>query len=169
MNTTCNWDATAFFKALVATNRLAREKGFTFCSVSGLNGFQEALQHMQNTQNFVCVSDVAQGYTELDNSPHTRRVKTVFLAMRYPIDNMAQRQQRMDTMQELFRQLMSKLLLEKTRIEQNRIYLDSRISFNEIDEYFFSGCACTYFQIAVDVYTDLRLNEDEWEQPAPQT
>ena len=26
-----------------------------------------------------------------------------------------------------------------------------------------SGCACAYFQIAVDVYTDLRLNPDEWE------
>lgn len=25
------------------------------------------------------------------------------------------------------------------------------------------SCACAYFQIAVDVYTDLRLNPDEWE------
>ena len=169
MNTKSNWDASTFFQTLTAQNKLAQQHAFTFCRVSGLNGFQEALSKMQAKQNFVCVSDIAQGYTSLENSPHTRRVKTVFLAMRYPIDNMAQRQQRMDTMQELFRQLMSKLLLEKTRIEQNRIYLDSRISFNEIDEYFFSGCACTYFQIAVDVYTDLRLNEDEWEQPAPQT
>jgi hypothetical protein len=35
--------------------------------------------------------------------------------------------------------------------------------FSEIDRYFFSGCACAYFQIAVDVYTDLRYNADEWE------
>ena len=52
---------------------------------------------------------------------------------------------------------------EKTKLENHCIYLDPRISFNEIDRYFFSGCACAYFQIAVDVYTDLRLNPDEWE------
>lgn len=55
------------------------------------------------------------------------------------------------------------LILEKTRLEQHAIYLDSRISFSEIDQYFFSGCACAYFQVAVDVYTDLRYNQEEWE------
>ena len=69
----------------------------------------------------------------------------------------------METMRELFRQLMSVLILEKTKLEQSAIYLDPRISFNEIDRYFFSGCACAYFQIAVDKYTDLRYNADEWE------
>lgn len=31
-----------------------------------------------------------------------------------------------------------------------------------MNEYFFSGCACAYFQIAVDTFTDLRYNADEW-------
>jgi hypothetical protein len=69
----------------------------------------------------------------------------------------------METMRELFRQFMSVLILERVKLEQNRIYLDPRISFNEIDQYFFSGCACAYFQIAVDIYTDLRYNENEWQ------
>lgn len=68
----------------------------------------------------------------------------------------------METMRELFRQLMSRLTLERVRIEQNCIYIDPRISFNEIDRFFFSGCACAYFQIAVDVYTDLRVDYSEW-------
>ena len=68
-----------------------------------------------------------------------------------------------ETMRELFRQFMSVLLLEKIRLEQNHIYLDSRISFNEIDRYFFNGAAGAYFQVCVDVYTDLRFNADEWE------
>ena len=76
------------------------------------------------------------------------------LAKRHKIDDM--------TLRELFRQYMSLLILEKTKLEQHCIYLDPRISFNEIDRYFFSGCVCAYFQIAVDVYTDLRYNEDEW-------
>ena len=85
------------------------------------------------------------------------------LAKRHKIDDMAARTRCMETLRELFRQYMSLLILEKTKLEQHCIYLDPRISFNEIDRYFFSGCACAYFQIAVDVYTDLRYNADEWE------
>ena len=157
------WDATEYFGHLAATNRLAKGKGFAFCRVSGLDGFEEALAHMQRTTAFIFVSDIANGYTELNNTPHTRRVKTVFLAMRHKIDDMAARNRCMETLRELFRQFMSLLILEKTKLEQHCIYLDPRISFNEIDRYFFSGCACAYFQIAVDVYTDLRYNADEWE------
>ena len=84
--------------------------------------------------------------------------------MRHAAEDMAARSECMEIMRELFRQFMSKLIMEKTRLEENCIYIDPRISFNGIDRYFFSGCACAYFQIAVDVYTDLRYNEDEWKQ-----
>lgn len=156
------WDASVFFEFMTEQNKLARAEGFTFCRVSGLEGLEEALSTMQTATAFVCVSDIADGYTELNNTPRTRRVKTVFLAMRHAAENMEARTECMETMRELFRQFASRLLLEKTRLEQNRIYIDSRISFNEIDRYFFSGCACAYFQIAVDVFTDLRFASDEW-------
>jgi hypothetical protein len=158
------WSATLFFEDLTRSNRLAQNMGFKFCRVSGLEGFEEALHTLQTCTAFVAVSDIAQGYTELNNTPHTRRVKTVFLAMRHAIDNMAARQECMDIMRELFRQFMSVLIQEKTRIEREHIYLDPRISFQEIDTYFFSGCACAFFQVATDVYTDLRYNIEEWEE-----
>lgn len=156
------WNAAQFFEELTATNTLAQNENFIFCHVSGLEGFEEALAQIQTTSAFCCVSDIADGYTELNNTPRTRRVKTVFLAMRHAAENIAARSECMETMRELFRQFMSKLILERVRLEQNCIYIDPRISFNEIDRYFFSGCACAYFQIAVDVYTDLRFNPDEW-------
>lgn len=159
-----NWNATAFFEKLASFNSLARAEEFRFCRVSGLEGFEDALHSLQTTANFICVSDIAQGYTELNNTPHTRRVKTVFLAMRHAIDDMEARQQCMDTMRELFRQFMSVLIQERTKVEREHIYLDPRISFQEIDRYFFSGCACAYFQVATDVYTDLRYNSSEWEK-----
>ena len=158
-----SWNATNFFRDLTARNKFATAQGFSFCRVSGLEGFEEALQAMQSTTAFVCVSDMSQGYIALANTPRTRRVKTIFLAMRHAIDDMAARQLCMDTMRELFRQFMSKLILEKTKQEQHNIYLDSRISFQEIDQYFFSGCACAFFQIAVDTYTDLRYDPTEWQ------
>lgn len=157
-----NWDATSFFQSLIEKNKYAKAKGFTFAKVSGLDGFEEALQNMQSSKAFLCISDISQGYIELANSPHTRRVKTVFLAMRHAIDDMAARQRCMDTMRELFRQLMTVLIQENTRLQEHSLYLDTRISFNEIDRYFFSGCACAYFQVAVDTFTDLRYNPDEW-------
>ncbi len=156
------WDAAAFFENLTASNRLATEEGFRFCRVSGLEGFEEAVNSMQTHVAFVCVSDIADGYTDLNNTPRTRRIKTVFMAMRHAAEDMNAREQCMETMRELFRQFMSKLLLERVRIEQSCIYLDPRISFTEIGRYFFNGAAGAYFQIAVDVYTDLRYNEEEW-------
>ena len=107
------WDATDFFEHLTATNRLAKSEHFTFCRVSGLDGFEEALDNMQQSLAFVCVSDIANGFTELNNTPRTRRVKTVFIAMRHKIDDMKARNTCMDTMRELFRQFMSLLILEK--------------------------------------------------------
>ncbi len=157
-----NWNATAFFQSLTQRNKFAQAQAFTFARVSGLDGFEEALARMQSATAFVCVSDTSQGYMEIHNSPHTRRVKTVFLAMRHAIDDAAARQACMDTLRELFRQFMSVLIQERTRLEEQRLYLDPRISFQEIDQYFFSGCACAYFQISIDTYTDLRYNADEW-------
>ena len=156
------WNATDFFLELTATNTLALAEGFTFCRVSGLQGFEEAVAQLQTQNAFVCVSDINDGYTELNNSPHTRRVKTVFMAMRHAVDDMEARTECMEIMRELFRQFMSKLILEKVKLEQNCIYLDPRITFTEIDRYFFSGAAGAYFQIAVDCYTDLRFNAEEW-------
>lgn len=156
------WDATAFFEQLCEHNRLARQENFVFCRCSGLEGFEEALTDMQTSQAICAVSDIADGYTDLNNTPRTRRVKTIFLAMRHAAEDMEARNECMEIMRELFRQFMSRLILEKVKLEERCIYLDPRISFNEIDRYFFSGCACAYFQIAVDCYTDLRHNNDEW-------
>jgi hypothetical protein len=82
--------------------------------------------------------------------------------MRHVVNDMSARERCMDIMRELFRQFMSVLIMEQTRLQQNNIYLDPRISFQEIDKYFFTGCACAWFQIAVDTYTDLQFNKDEW-------
>ena len=164
METNFSWNATAFFSDLTKRNRFAAANGFRFCKVSGLDGFEETLAHLQQGKAFVCASDISDGYTNINNTPHTRRVKTVFLAMRHAIDDMNAREHCMETMRELFRQFMTVLILEQTKLQQHCIYIDPRISFQEIDRYFFSGCACAYFQIAVDTYTDLQFNQDEWEE-----
>ncbi|MFG6385422.1 MAG: hypothetical protein K1V80_02945 [Muribaculaceae bacterium] len=157
-----NWDAAAFFERLTENNRHAKINGYVFARVSSLEGFQGSLDKMYSSAAFVAVDDTSQGYITIDNSPHTRRVKTVFLAMRHAEDDMDAREECMNNMRELFRQFMSVLLMERTRLAENCIFLDENINFNEIDRYFFTGCACAYFQIAVDTYTNLAYNPDEW-------
>lgn len=157
-----SWNASAFFENLLAKNKLAQKYNFRFCRVSGLEGFEDTLQSLKSTVNFFCVSDVSDGYTDLENTPSTRKIKTVFMAMRHKAQDMELREASLDVMRELFRQMMSVLIQERTRLEQQFIYIDSRIKFNEIDRYFFSSGSCAYFQIAVDKFTDLCYNPEEW-------
>lgn len=157
-----NWDAAAFFEKLTAANKLARDNGFAFERVSSLDGFHALITNALSTTAYVAVSDTSSGGTELNNSPHTRRIKTVFLFMRHKADDPKARQDCLDLMNELFRQFMSVLIQEKTRLRENSIYLDDRISFTEIDKYFYTGGACAFFQIAVDTFTNLVYNPEEW-------
>lgn len=157
-----NWDAAAFFERLTAANKFAQEHGYRFARVSSLDGFHAAIGSMQSSKAFVAVSDESQGALDIENTPHTSRVKTIFLAKRHAVDDMNARERALDNMRELFRQFMSVLLLEKTCLAENNLFIDSRISFTEISRYFAPGCACAYFQIAIDTNTDLSYNPDEW-------
>lgn len=156
------WSATDFFEQLTKSNKLAVEKGFVFVQISGLDGLEEALDRMQSVANFVFVSENAVGSTNLDNTPHTRRVRTVFVAMRHKVDDMAARRRCMDTIQELHRQFMSKLIMESTRMAENMQYLVPRINLQEASKYLAPGTAICMFEIAVDTYINLQYNEDEW-------
>lgn len=159
-----NWDAASFFERLTKSNKLAVKKEFLFERVSSLEGYHTLISSTTTMKACVAVSDISEGGTEMNNTPHTRRVKTVFMFMRHKADSMKARQACIDTMNELFRQFMSVLIQEKTRLSEDCIYIDPYIKFREIDKYFYSGGACALFQIAVDTFTDLSYNPDEWIQ-----
>lgn len=157
-----NWDAASFFKRLTESNKFARENGYRFHPVSGLDGFHGAISNALQTKAMVCVSDTSEGGLSLDNTPHTSRVKTVYLFFRHKAADETARNKAMANMRELFRQFMSVLIQEKIRIEEEGVYLDQRIGFKEIDRYFYTNGACAYFQMRVDTYTNLEYNPDEW-------
>lgn len=165
-NKNVDWDATAFFERLTSTNRLALSHDAKFCRVSGLDGFNEYLGRLQSAKLVVAASDTSSGALITDgNTPHHDRVKLFLLAMRHKEDDMPARQRALDILRELFRQFMSVLMLEKVRLEQDCLYIDDAVSFNEIDQYFAAGMACAYFQLKVTTYSDLRYNPEEWLDP----
>ena len=48
-----DWDATAFFQRLTSANKFAQAHSFTFAKVSGIDGFEEALQQLQDRKSVV--------------------------------------------------------------------------------------------------------------------
>lgn len=160
-----HWDAGRFFRRLNECNRLARTHDFRFFTVSDLQGFEDAVNAAQDTQAFLCVSDISDGMLQLENTPHSREVKTIFMAMRHSAqtaDTANIRARCLEIMRELFRQFMSVLARERTCIIENGIILDPNIQFSEIPKYFLTGCACAYFQITVVDYRDHSFNPEEW-------
>lgn len=157
------WNVARYFSRLIDINRLALKYRFQFCTVSGLQGLEDMLHLVQNTANFFAVSDMSDGYMQVsDSSPHSRRIKTCFMAMRHQESNMEARDSCMDIMRELFRQLITVLMHDVSMLYHHHINIDERIQFSEIDSYFFAGCACAYFQIAVDYPINLCISNDEW-------
>lgn len=157
------WDAVAFYKHLTETNKLCREHGFQFRRISGLNDFADAVNSMQSTKAFVCCSDVNVGRFELLNTPHVSRSKTVLLAMRHKMGDMVARENCLTIINEIYRQFCSVLIMERTKIEQKGLYLESSITIQETDHNFIPGTAVAFFECKVTNYdVDMRFNPDEW-------
>lgn len=160
---TPRWDAAAFFERLTRTNKLARQNSFRFCRISGLTGMEEAIATMQQTPAFVMVSDSPVGTMDTDNTPHQRRTVMVILAMRHRLDDMQARDRCLQTMQELFRQFMSALIPERTRMQENALFIDPRVTLQVFNKYLTPGVTCYEFEITATAYVDLTWQEDEWE------
>ncbi len=164
VNYSGKWSAADFFERLTATNKLTREHGFVFCRVSGLQGFLDVISANSSAPNVIAVDDTSEGYARIDNSPHRSMVKSVYMSMRHKAGDQNLRELCLTIMAEIFRQFMSKLILERTQLQQQLARLDPRIAFSEIDKYFCAGSACAYFQLSIDLDTDMRYNPDEWLQ-----
>lgn len=163
-NDTLEFDSIGFFKHLTESNRLANQYGFGFAVVSGLEGFEDALQKSLDLQALVAVDDTSQGDISIVNTPHKKSFRTVYLFMRHSVlENWAEaRQHCFQIMRELFRQFCSVLIREKTRLRLENVVIGDDISFNEIDRFFFTGGACAWFQIEVVKFVSLELNDKEW-------
>lgn len=158
------WDALAFFQTTAARNRLAISENFVTVPVSGLDGLSELIATSQSSPNIIAVDDSAEGFTTLDNTPSRRIARSVFLSMRHAAGDMDARSQCLAIEHELFRQLMTVLIRQRTALDLNLVHIDPRVTFNEIDRYFAPGAACAWFTIAFQAPLDLTYRPEEWTQ-----
>lgn len=157
-----SWSASDFFRGLLEKNILATANDFRFAEVSGLSGLADLLNISSDAPNILAVDDTSEGYASLTNTPSRRMVKTIYMSMRHAPEDMTARAECFEIMHEIFRQFMSVINREQTRLSQTFTFIDPRIQFNEMDRYFATGSACAFFQLAVDSYVDMRYRPEEW-------
>lgn len=156
------FNAFNYISSLTKRNRLARSLGFTVGRCSGLEGLYDLLASASSQPNFISVDDSSEGYIDPYHNPASRTVKTVYMAMRHAPGDMAAREYALSQMREIFRQFMTAIIPERVRLEEEGMYIDPRIQYNEIESYFCTGAAAAFFQLAIDTPTELCFNPDEW-------
>ena len=156
------WDVAGFFKDLTARNKLAAQYGFKYVKISGLTGLEDAIETMQQTPAFVCVSDSPFSSLEMGNTPHFSRTVMVVLAMRHKLDDAAAREQCIGVMTELFRQFMSVVQQQDEQLKQNMMFLDNRVTLQVLNKYLTPGTTSMVFEITTVSYADFSYQEEDW-------
>lgn len=159
------FDAHTYFKGLASHNKLAVKHGFYPCSCSGINSLEDVLDQLRKQKAFVCVDDTNDAAIQCRNGAwFQRRVFTVFLMIRYEMMNMTDRAEKLDICRQIFRQMHSKMIIDKMSSDGDLAYLNVEdVMVREFGEYFISGCTGLYF--TVDSYEPVNLcyNDDDWQ------
>lgn len=161
------FDIEAYFNNLCEHNKFAQEKGFCFCTCSGIESLQGPLERFRNERAFLCVDDTNDGSLVRGRNGgwFKKRTMTVFIMHRYdPRNNsMADRAEKLSWCRELFRQIVSRMIVDADRLDNELIYLQtSNILSRELGQYFMSGCTGLYFLVDLSEPTELIYNKDEW-------
>lgn len=159
------FDAISYFHGLCKKNKLAMANGFAPCTCGGINSLDELLSGFTRQTAFFAVDDTNDGATQrIDGGFFKRRTFTLFLLKRYRFGDMADRQNSLSICRNIFRQILTKLIVDADDISNEMVYLNTdNVLSREISEYFLNGCTGLYFMIDVDEPIDLQYNADEWE------
>jgi len=159
------FDAIGYFKNLCCRNLLARKTGFYPCSCSGIDSLEEVLENFRTHSTFFAVDDTNDGVTERRSGGFfKKRTFTVFLLHRYEFGNMSDREKALSICRELYRQIHSRLLVDKERFDNNLIYMNTENVFSrELGQYFLNGCTGLYFMLDVSEPLELVYNKEEWD------
>lgn len=159
------FDAHAYFCNLCARNKLTKQHQFHPCTVSGIESLQEPLQQFRQKTAFLAVDDTNDGVTvQQSGGWFKKRTFTVFLLMRYRMDDMADRRAKLAVCREIYRQFVSHMIVDKEDLSNELVYLNTaRIMSRELGTYFMSGCTGLYFMADVLEPQDVSYNEEEWE------
>ena len=159
------FDFIQFFRTIAERNRLAKEKGFGFCTCSGIGHLEGLLDELRTRKAFFCVSDTCEEATaQRGGAWFKRRLVTVFLLHRYDTRSRASYTAALDTCRQLFRQVHSYLLRDSVLQQAEITYLGvGEIKSQELGGQFIKRCNSLNFMIQVDEPINLCFEPSEWE------
>lgn len=166
MESNIQFNALDYFKMLAETNKLAAEHGFKACFCAGPDGINDVMQQWRRTSNFIMIDDTtsqntySRGVTYFD-----RNVYTVFILAGYRIDDMRDRNDKLQLCRRIFRQFHSRIIHDKQRMVygDNLMFLDDQTIYSkELPRYSMNGVTGLYFMVNNDEPVDLTYSQDEW-------
>lgn len=160
------FNAEEYFGTLCKANRLASEHDFQFCTCSGIGSLQGPLERFRSARAFFCLDDTNDGalFRSRSGGWNKKRTFTVFLLHRYTFNDEVDRAARLGVCRDLFRQLMSRMLLDADDLCNELIYLHTeKVLSRELGRYFMNGCTGLYFMIDVSEPVDLKYDPEEWQ------
>lgn len=167
MNAIDYFNSEKYFSALCADNRLAADNGFKFCTCSGIESLQGPLERFRTTQAFFCLDDTNDGalFQGRGGGWYKKRTFTLFLMHRYRFGDETERAARLGLCRTLFRQLMSRMIVDADDLQNEMVYLETEnVMCRELGQYFLNGCTGLYFMIDVSEPVNLKYNPGEWKQ-----
>ena len=159
------FDSEAYFSKLCRENRLASEAKFTFCTCSGIQSLQGPLDRFKTSNAFFCIDDTNDGalFQGTGGGWFKKRTFTVFIMHRYTFRNEQSRIEAMNLCRNLFRQVMTRMIVDADDMKNDLIYLHTdNVMSRELGQYFLNGCTGLYFMIDVSEPVNLLYNREEW-------
>ena len=158
------FDAIEYFHKMARRNKLAHDNGFYACTCSGIGSLEDMLSQFRKQSSFICVEDTNDSATVcISGGWFTKRVITVFIMSRYRIDDMVDRQNKLELCRKIFHQFHSRMMVDREIMHDDLCYLNAEsIASRELGQYFMSGLTGLYFMVDLIEPLNLCYNEAEW-------
>lgn len=161
------FDALAYFQQLAKSNKLTNSESFVPCFCSGPESIQGVMDEWRKASNFVMIDDTTDANTISNKIGwFTKNVYTVFILAGYKMDDMQDRQNKLNLCRRIFRQFMSRMIKDKDEYTYGEAleYLNlDNVYSKQLGRYSMNGVTGLYFMIGNDEPTDLQYEESEWE------
>lgn len=157
--------ALEYFTQLAKSSRLAKDNKFYPCLCSGPDSIQGVMENFRKQQNFIMVDDTTSQQTFSNGVGYFRRdVYTIFILAHYRIDDMIDREEKLNLCRQIFRQFHSRLLHDRDELGDDRLtFLQlNNVYSSELPRYSYNGVTGLYFMIQNEEPIDICYDESEW-------
>lgn len=160
------FNAFKYFEEVGRQNRFAVENGFKTGHCSGISGMQDMVAEFRKQNRFILVDDTTSENTFSNGVGYFRKdVYTIFIVAGYTIDDMADREAKLNICRAIFRQIHSRLIHDRDEMvyDDSLEYMNvNSIYSNEFPEYFMNGVTGLYFMVENNEPIDLTYDSGQW-------